>query len=116
MLGACAFDIAHIKQIPVELKTDSTESEQFSLIEDVKVNVGTGYSRTLKSGTRWKCVGKIPQGNVYKTKDQILTVEASNIFEADIVVVDEQLIGFYLPVEGTFYPLDKSKKLPVNNF
>jgi len=51
------------------------------------------------------------QGVVYKSKDQVLTVEASNIYEANIVVLSNKLVGFYLPVEHTFSPLDSKVKL-----
>ncbi len=113
-LSACAFDVMRLKQIPVELRTDSVYKESFSLTDDIKVPAGPGYSRILKAGTRWECVGEISQGKVYQTKDQILTVEASNVFEAFIVVTDQKLVGYYLPIEGTFFPLDDPEKLPIN--
>ncbi len=113
ILNACAFDVVRLKQIPVEIRTVSVCLESFTLTQDTKVDAGPGYSRTLKSGSRWECVGEIPQGKIYKTKDQILTVEASNVFEADIVVADQKLIGYYLPVERSFSPLDDHQKLPM---
>lgn len=114
MLNACAFDVVRINQLPVELQTDSNCVEEFSLTEDTSVKAGPGYNRILKSGTRWVCIGEILQGKVYKTKDQILTVEASNVFEAYLVVDDQKLIGYYLPVEGSFYPLKDHIRLPTN--
>jgi hypothetical protein len=113
ILNACAFDVARLKQTPVEIRTGSACVESFTLTKDTKIDVGPGYSRTLKSGSRWECIGEIPQGRIYKTKDQILTVEASNVFEANIVVADQKLIGYYLPVERSFSPLDDPQKLPV---
>jgi hypothetical protein len=114
MLNACAFDVVRLKHIPVELQASSGCVDKFTLAHDTKVDAGPGYSRVLKSGTRWDCVGRIPQGKVFKTKDQILTVEASNVFEANIVVKDQQLVGYYLPVERSFSPLDEPQKLPVD--
>jgi len=113
VLNGCAFDVLQLQQVPAELQTGSGCADQFTLSEDTKVDAGPGYSRVLKSGTRWECVGVISQGKVYKTKDQILTVEASNIFEANLVVNNQQLIGYYLPVERSFSPLDEPQKLPV---
>lgn len=113
LLNACAFDVVRLKQIPVEIRADSTCLERFTLTQDTKIDVGPGYSRILKSGSRWECVGELPQGKVYKTKDQVLTVEGSNIFEANIVVADQKLIGYYLPVERSFSPLDDTPKLPI---
>jgi hypothetical protein len=114
MMSACAFDVYRLKHFPVELQTSSVCMKKFFLTKDTKIKVGPGYSRILKSGTQWECVGEIPQGKVYKTKDQILTVEASNVFEANIVVTDQKLIGFYLPVERSFSPLDNPRTLPLN--
>ena len=50
------------------------------LDEDLEVNLGTGYSRTLNAGVTWTNVGHISNGDVYKTDDQILTIEGSNIY------------------------------------
>lgn len=113
LINACAFDVVRLKQYPVEIRNSSVCIESFTLTQDTKIDVGPGYSRTLKSGSRWECVGEIPQGKIYKTKDQILTVEASNVFEANIVVADQSLIGYYLPVERSFSPLDTPQKLPL---
>lgn len=56
----------------------------------------------------------IDQGEVYKTNDQILTIEASNIFEAYIVISSNKLFGFYLPVEDTFSPLEHPVELAID--
>ena len=81
------------------------------LDEDLEVNLGTGYSRTLNAGVTWTNVGHISNGDVYKTDDQILTIEGSNIYEAYLVVKDDALIGFYLPVERAFSPLHATFRL-----
>lgn len=112
-IAGCAFDVIRVEQIPVTFSTTNPCDSFFILAQDTNVPLGAGYSRTLKKETRWNCVGKVPQGDVYKTKDQILTVEASNIFEANIVVLSSVLVGFYLPVEGTFTPLDSKLKLKM---
>lgn len=106
LLNACAFDIARVKQIPVSLELPSESRMLLELEEEITVNLGTGYSRTLKAKTRWDYAGRISQGDVYKTKDQIITVEASNIYEAYIVISSGKLVGFYLPIEKSFSPLD----------
>ena len=65
----------------------------------------------MKKGTTWDFVGTISSGDVFRTKDQILTVEASNIHEAYIVVSSDKLVGFYLPVEKSFSPLSAAPEL-----
>lgn len=113
LLSACAFDIVSVKQYPASLDSRSDPTADFTLGEEVKFTLGTGYNRKLNKGTRWSFVGSLPQGDVFKTKDQILTVEGSNIFEAYIVIMSGDLVGFYLPVERTFSPLNKPLKLNV---
>jgi hypothetical protein len=107
-LHACAFDIVHVKQIPTKFETTSSNFKAFELEKEVSVRLDTTYSRSLKKGTRWVCVGTTTEGAVYRTNDQILTIEGSNIHEAYIVVKSGMLIGFYLPVERTFSPLSSS--------
>jgi hypothetical protein len=73
-----------------------------------------GYARTLLKGTRWDLIGTIPEGEVYKPKDQVLTVECSHVHEAYLVVSGGTLIGFYLPVEKGFVPISPTIKLPID--
>jgi outer membrane lipopolysaccharide assembly protein LptE/RlpB len=114
LLASCAFDLVHVKQIPEQLESTQSPQYPFQLERDVNVSLGTGYGRVLKQGTMWHYVGRISSGDVYKTKDQVLTIEASNIYEAYIVVSSGRLVGFYLPVERTFSPVSDSKDLPMH--
>jgi len=111
-LSSCAFDVINVKQVPTQLDVAISPRDSFELQQEVTANLPTGYSRVLKKGTKWDFVGMTPQGDVYKTKDQVLTVEASNIHEAYIVVSSGKLVGFYLPVERSFSPLG-SVSLPM---
>lgn len=113
ILNACAFDIVHVKQFPTDIILQNDLSDSFTLTKETKVSFGTGYSRVLEKNTNWSLVGSIPEGKVFKTKDQILTVEGSNIFEAYIVLKSDKLKGFYLPVEKTYSPLKKPLPLQV---
>ena len=56
-------------------------------------------------------MGSIPQGEVYRTTDQIVTVVGPNVFEAQIVVRDGALVGFYLPVERAYTPASEPREL-----
>lgn len=114
-MSSCAFDIIHVKQVPAQLKVSQTPPNSFQLEEEVNVSLDTGYSRVLKKGTTWHFVGTIASGDVFRTKDQILTVEASNIHEAYVVISSGSLVGFYLPVEKTFSPLSGSRELSIKD-
>lgn len=113
LFAACAFDLVNIKQNPTKLQSGKESKSTFQLEEEVSVGLVTGFSIILKNGTKWKHIGSIPEGNVYRTDDQILTVEASNIYEAYIVVSSAKLLGFYLPVESSYSPLSKPEELKI---
>jgi len=113
---ACAFDIVHVKQVPLKLEPTQISKSSFELEKEITFGLGTGFTRTLRAGTRWHYVGKVSYGDIFKTYDQILTVEASNIYEAYIVVSSRKLVGFYLPVEHSFSPLNKPIGLAMREF
>ena len=110
---ACAFDVVHVTQNPARLESPRSGAEPFQLAREINIDLGTGFSRALRSGTRWEPVGHIAQGDVYRTRDQVLTVEASNVYEAYIVVSSNNLVGFYLPVQKTFSPLPEPQALEM---
>jgi hypothetical protein len=109
LLIGCAFNLATIDYKPVKLDTSSRQSlSSFVLLEDVIIhNAPCNYDRTLRAGNQWIPVGIIPLGAVYRSNDQILTIECSHIFEAYIVVSEAMLVGAYLPVEDSYVRLKK---------
>ena len=113
VVSGCAFDVYHIKLTPVQIDTSIATKSSFILSADVELDIGYGYERRLVKGTVWRYMGGIPYGDVYHSKDQVLTVEASNIYEAYLVVSAGTLVGFYLPIENAYYPLAEHARLPV---
>ena len=111
LFASCAFDLSHVKQQSAAFAAVATPAKAFILTREVKASIGTGFATRLKAGTRWQQAGTIEQGAVFATKDQVLTVEASNIHEAQMVVADGCLKGFYLPVEKTFVSVSKPIRL-----
>ena len=111
LVAGCAFDVIHVEQTPAELVSTAAATPSFLLDQDLDVDLPFGYRRVLRKGTRWTHVGSIEQGDVYTSKDQVLTIEASNVYEAYIVVSNAKLVGFYLPVERTYSPLGVAKPL-----
>jgi hypothetical protein len=113
ILNACAFDLAHVKQIPTQIESTQLSKSSFELLDEVNISLYGGYSRKLKKGTIWHYVGTISYGDIFKTDDQILTVEASNIYEAYIVISSSKIVGFYLPVEKSFSPVNDPEELKI---
>ncbi len=104
--GACA---PPVTQLPTQLTTDTGKS--FRLMREVAADISTGRSTTLRANTRWELVGTIPQGEVYRTRDQVVTVRGDGIHEGYIVIRDKSLVGFYLPVERAFCPVAQNQPL-----
>jgi hypothetical protein len=113
VLASCAFDVIHVKQQPVQIQSDGAKNP-FYLARAETFPLGTGFTRTLRRGTKWDYVGALAHGGVYRSRDQVFTVEASNIHEAYLVVSEETLVGFYLPVEKTYSPLGKPIALTIS--
>jgi hypothetical protein len=100
----CAFDLVHLKQSPAQYEAVVAPGATWVLQNDLKVRLAAGGARPLKKGTTWRQVGKIKEGDVLKTGDQTVIVEASNQFEAYPVVDQGKVVGFFLPVEQSFTP------------
>jgi hypothetical protein len=100
LLASCA---QSVQQESTQLTPLAGKS--FRLIRDAEAKLSTGYSTTLRASTRWELVGTIPQGEVYRTRDQVVTLEGNHIHEGYAVVRQGALVGFYLPVERTFSPV-----------
>jgi hypothetical protein len=100
--AGCAFDISHIDQQSATLAPVAAPQPPWTLRHAVSVYVGSGFSTDLKAGTRWTLVGHIAAGDVCQTRDQIVEVESSNMYEAYLVLNDSKIAGFYLPVEHSF--------------
>jgi hypothetical protein len=114
ILAGCAFDISEVNQYPAALvPATGSRPEQFTLNADVKATFGSGFATRLLAGTRWQEVGSTPYGKVFSTKDQIVTVEASDIYEADLVVSNRVMTGFYFVVEKTFAPVSHPTPLSI---
>ncbi|MFQ5541667.1 MAG: hypothetical protein ACE5E2_02465 [Candidatus Binatia bacterium] len=112
---SCAFDLAHVSSTPTQFTPQIEARKSFVIKDAVQISQAPcGYERTLRQGTNWNLVGTIPEGEVYKPKDQVLTVECSNVFEAYLVVSKDSLVGFYLPVEREFVSIAEKIELPVN--
>lgn len=111
LLAGCAFNLSTVKQQPVAFTAQAEAAPGFVLTQDVKVKLGTGFPTFLKHDTRWRAVGTTEYGTVFATKDQIVTVEESHIHEAQLVVANQCITGFYFPVENKFAPV--SRPIPI---
>jgi hypothetical protein len=105
LTSGCAFNIISVRQEAVHF-VPAAEGHHWTLAEDTKVKLVEGSATLLKKGSTWRQVGEIEKGNVLHTDDQVVTVEASNQHEAEVVVSNNMIVGFYLRVEQAFTPAE----------
>ena len=110
LLAACALPV---RQEQLAQSIVPASGRAFVLDANATCSIGTGYSRTLRQGTRWTLYGKTDRGDVYRSREQTLTVEGFNVHEAFPVIRGESLVGFYLPVEKTFTPVSTNVPLKL---
>jgi hypothetical protein len=114
-LSGCAFDLAHVRYKPAEYVPSPDVQKSFVIDESMKITEGTCYDRMLSKGMRWNLTGRIREGDIYKSSEQILTLECSNVHEAYLVIANDGIVGFYLPVEKGFVGLSKPIKMNIRN-
>jgi hypothetical protein len=109
VLCGCAADIGGIH---TSFNFDASgATKEFTLAKEAIVSPGS-YARTLKAGSKWRYVGKIPQGAVYEIVGDVFMLEAKHMHQAHCVLSNDfQLVGFYLPVEKKFIELRPLEKL-----
>lgn len=86
---------------------------QIVIDRDVEFRLSTGYSRALPAASRWRRVGRLAQGDVYRPVDIAFALEGRQVHEAYLVVSGSTLRGFYLPAESAFSPLVSDIPLPL---
>ena len=111
LLVGCA---SEIYRKPTQFSA-STDAAVLVLASDVTVTPTLGDPATLKRGSTWVHVGQVPEGPVYAIKNDVFMVRGRNAHEAQCVIADGgKLLGFFLPVERAFVPVDPQVQLPIN--
>lgn len=114
LCSGCPFDVAHVTYTASTFQPLQCAEHTFVLLTEVDLtDTPCGYSRTLRKATRWDHIGNITEGDVYRSRDQVLILECSNVHEAYVVLSGHQLIGFFLPVEKGFVPHLPPMALPL---
>jgi len=75
------------------------------------VTPSTGYPRSILTGSRWEHVGFVAHGDVYRPRDTVFTIEGANTHEAYLVIQESRIVGFYLPGEKSFAPLEPAVRV-----
>lgn len=100
--AGCVTDIGRTSD-HVALQPCPKPAETIILHRQTAVRLRSGYSVSdIRPETSWRCIGSIPQGQVFKPIDAVLMVDAGDRHDAYLVVRGNQLQGVYLPVESAF--------------
>ena len=111
LLAGCA---SEVHRVPTQF-TASAGTAVLVIERDITVTPTLGDPATLKAGSTWTQVGRAAEGPVYAIKNDVFMVKGRNAHEAYCVIADsDKLIGFFLPVERAFVPVDPPVQLPVN--
>jgi len=113
LLVGCA---PEVYRVPTHFSPSTGERNAvFVIRQDIDVVPSSGYPRTLKAGSTWKYVGRVPQGSVFAIKDDVFMIEGRNRHEAQCVVSDDhKLVGFFLPGEQAFTSVEQQVQLPAS--
>lgn len=108
ILEGCASEVLRSSVVfrPAEAATRRT-IEMGSLVTVMQAT----YQRSILTGSRWEHAGSVPQGEVYRPVGTVFTIEGANTHEAYLVVRDSQLVGFYLPGERAYAPLEPATRI-----
>ena len=114
-LSACVVcDLAAVPYTAATFQPTQNSTRTLVLSDEVPLtDTPCSHSRTLRKTTRWDQVGAIAEGDVLRSKDQVLTLECSNVYEAYLVMSEGKLVGFFLPVEKGFVPHSPPIVLPI---
>jgi hypothetical protein len=79
--------------------------EDIQLQQPATFRLGIQYGRELPAGSRWRAVGSLAQGTVYRPLNSVFMLEGRQPGEAYAVVSRGKLQGFFLPGESSFSPV-----------
>ncbi|REE92543.1 hypothetical protein [Cupriavidus plantarum] len=82
------------------------------LKDTTRIKLDTGYTRLVPAG-KWTAVGRLSQGTVYRPVGTVFTIAARQVHEAYLVVHEKTLVGFYLPGESSYTPLNNAVPLSL---
>lgn len=112
LLGACASD-APVRAVLVPVVAGEA-SGAAQLSRGVTGSLPDGAAYTLPEGSRWRRVGALVQGDVYRPLGEPMRVGKRGGSEAYLVASSGKLLGFYLPGGSTYLPLHEPVVLPFS--
>ncbi|MES3002214.1 MAG: hypothetical protein V4787_16115 [Pseudomonadota bacterium] len=88
-------------------------ADELLLRELASFRLELGRVRELPAGSRWRAVGSVAQGTVYRAVNSVFVMQGRHAGEAYPVVKGGRLQGFFLPREASFSPVHASVALAL---
>jgi hypothetical protein len=90
---------------PAQLQPNDPTSRQMRVTLTVEARSTAGFHSALPVGTVLEPRGQIAEGIVMAPRNAVLTAEGAHIAEAYAVISGSKWVGFWLPVQRAFSPL-----------
>lgn len=104
LLGACAAT-GFGNGAPVAPARIARPMDDVQVRSPAAFTVGLARYGQLPAGSRWRPVGALAQGTVYRPLNQVLMLEGRPVQEAYPVLDGVRLQGFFLPAQASFAPV-----------
>jgi hypothetical protein len=107
---AIAAVVATTSATPVQLAptakavSGARSVDEILLEQPARFRLGMGHAHELPAGSRWRAVGSLAQGTVYRPLNLVFMLDGVRADEAYAVVKGGRLQGVYLPVGARFSP------------
>ncbi|MDB5871599.1 MAG: hypothetical protein JWQ07_1041 [Ramlibacter sp.] len=105
LLAACAAAGSATSPVQLAPAPAALAAQEIQLQSPATFRLGIQYGRELPAGSRWRPMGLLAQGTVYRPLNLVFMVEGQRVGEAYPVVKNDRLQGFFLPNEGGFSPI-----------
>jgi hypothetical protein len=112
LLGA-ALTMGFTTKVQLAAKPAATAAPDLRLQAAAPFRMAIGPGAALPAGSRWRAVGALAQGTVYRPLNHVVLLEGQRIDEAWPVVSEGALQGFFLPAEARFAPVRHAIPLPL---
>jgi hypothetical protein len=86
---------------------------EIALQRAASFTLAPGQASVLPAGSRWRAVGSVAQGTVYRPLNTVLLREGRHAAEAYAVVQGGRLLGLFVPGEKSFSPALRSVALAI---
>ena len=111
LVNGCAMEVVRAPADFVPI--GEAQARRIVTAQPVEITLDSQYRRTLSAGSALLEVGSVSAGEVFKPMNTVFTVEGKHMHEAYLVLRNERVVGFFLPVEKAFSPLSQSVVLSI---